>query len=103
MKTLNKIQILGRSGVEPEIRRDGNQEEYVVLSLATHSYHHSTGEETTQWHRVRVYGDDRERAKTLAKGSRCYVEGVMIPVEMERAGKVYHDMEIYSDRLITNI
>ncbi len=102
--TFNSITLLGRLGQDPVTRQDNTGTHYTLLSLATNAFNRNTGEEYTQWHRIRVYEPSEiDKVNQLKKGQHCYVMGTMYPLEMERAGKVYHDKEIFSDRIITGI
>lgn len=79
MASLNKAMIIGRLGVDPELRYTQNNRAVVTLKVATDSsYTDKSGEkvENTEWHRVVVWGKQAESCdRYLKKGRLVYVEG----------------------------
>lgn len=79
MASLNKVQIIGNLGQDPELRHTGSGQSVCTMSIATtDKYKDKDGndQEKTEWHRVIVWGKQGENcAKYLAKGKPCYVEG----------------------------
>jgi single-strand DNA-binding protein len=79
--SLNKVQLIGHLGRDPEIRSTQDGREIATLSLATSETwkDKNTGErkEKTEWHRVVIFSEGLVRiAKDyLEKGSLIYVEG----------------------------
>ena len=76
----NKVNLLGRVGIDPEIRTVNNGNRVASFSLATNdSWRDSTsGErvERTEWHRVILFQRLAEIAhEYLKKGSKVYIEG----------------------------
>ena len=76
---LNKIQIIGRLGQDPETRSTQNNTTVTNLSVATSErYKNKQGEqvETTEWHRVTAWDRLGEICRDyLKKGSLVYIEG----------------------------
>lgn len=77
---LNKVQIIGNLGNEPEQRRTQSGALVVNLSVATSESWRSAETqqltERTEWHRVVLFGRQAETAaEYLHKGSKVYVEG----------------------------
>lgn len=77
---LNKAQIIGRMGKDPEVRYLPSGEAVANITLATSEKwkDKATGEqrEETEWHRVSLFGRDAEVAGDYAKkGDLLYVEG----------------------------
>lgn len=77
---LNKAQIIGRVGKDPEVRHLSNGDAVANLSLATSESwkDKNTGEkkEATEWHRVTFYGRLAEVVgEYVKKGGLLYVEG----------------------------
>ncbi|EFO7858605.1 single-stranded DNA-binding protein [Salmonella enterica] len=77
---LNKVQLIGHLGQDPEARYLPNGTAVTMLSLATSDTwkDKQTGEpkERTEWHRVVLYGKLAEVAgEYLRKGSQVYIEG----------------------------
>jgi single-strand DNA-binding protein len=79
MASLNKVQIIGHLGKDPEIRTTSDGKTMATLSVATsESWNNASGEkqEKTEWHRVVIFGKLAEIAqKYLRKGSKVYLEG----------------------------
>lgn len=80
MSALNKVQIIGNAGQDPEIRYMPNGSAVANLTLATSEKwkDKSTGEpkEETEWHRIAVFGKLAEIiGEYVRKGSKLYIEG----------------------------
>lgn len=78
---LNKVQIIGRLGKDPEVRTFQNGGRVASLSVATSTAwkDKATGEkkERTEWHRVSIMADGLVgiAERFLNKGDSVYVEG----------------------------
>jgi single-strand DNA-binding protein len=81
MRGLNRIVVLGRLGQDPELRQAKNGNPWASFSVAT-SRGRKDGDtwiEETDWHDVRVFGDEAERChRRLRKGSVVAVDGAMV-------------------------
>jgi single-strand DNA-binding protein len=80
MSSLNKAQIIGHLGRDPETRYMPNGDAVTNLAIATSDKwkDKATGEqkEATEWHRVTVFRQLAEIcAQYLKKGSQVYIEG----------------------------
>ncbi len=80
MRSLNKIQLIGNLGQEPELRYSQAGDAILSFSLATSEVwkDKTTGEpqERTEWHRCVAYRKPAEILGQYAhKGSKLYVEG----------------------------
>ena len=79
--SLNKVQLIGNLGADPEIRKTQAGKSIANMRIATsESWKDSqTGErkEKTEWHRVVVFNDKLAEVveKYIRKGSKVYVEG----------------------------
>lgn len=79
--SLNKVQVLGNLGQDPEIRSFPNGGRVANLSIATSETwkDKNTGEkkERTEWHRVAVFVDGLVGVieQYVKKGSKVYIEG----------------------------
>ena len=75
---LNKVQLIGNLGQDPEMRETASGQAVGNFSVAT-SEKVGKGEdreEKTEWHRVIVWGKTAEVCgQYLTKGSKVYVEG----------------------------
>ena len=76
---LNKVQLIGHVGQDPEIRETPQGTKVADLRLATSRYWRDgegNRQEETEWHRVVFWGKTAENVATvLAKGRLVYVEG----------------------------
>jgi single-strand DNA-binding protein len=79
--SLNKVQLIGHLGKDPEIRSFQNGGKAASLSLATSESwkDKETGErkERTEWHRISITNDGLVGVveKYLKKGAKIYIEG----------------------------
>jgi len=78
---LNRVQIIGNLGRDPEVRTLQNGSSVVSLSIATSESwkDKQSGErqERTEWHRVVIFADQLGKLaeRYLAKGSKVFIEG----------------------------
>ena len=84
-KSLNKIQLIGFLGHDPELKVTPKGKSYANLSVGTTD---GVGDYVkTNWHRVVLWGKTAEvAAQYLTKGSQIYVEGVLGYSEFEKSG-----------------
>lgn len=80
MSSLNKVQLIGRLGQDPEVKYLPNGDAVCNISLATSERwkDKQSGEqkEKTEWHRVVLFGKVAEIAgQYLRKGALAYFEG----------------------------
>ena len=79
--SLNKVQLIGRLGADPEIKQMVNGKSVARLSLATSQSwkDKSSGErkEKTEWHRVVIFNEGLVNVvqQYVKKGANVYVEG----------------------------
>ncbi len=79
--SLNKVQLIGRLGADPEVKQMVNGKSVARLSLATSQSwkDKNTGEkkEKTQWHRIVVFNEGLVNVvqQYLKKGAQIYIEG----------------------------
>lgn len=83
MSSLNKVQLLGRLGADPEIRRSNASDAIVNLRIATSETWRdkSSGEkrERTEWHQVVIFNQHLAKVaeQYLKKGNLVLVEGML--------------------------
>lgn len=93
-KSINQVTLLGRVGIEPQLRgTDANP--VVVFTLATNSnYRYETGEvqQKTQWHRISVFKPFLRNSvhQYTRKGSRVLVQGRLVYGEITDAKGATH-------------
>lgn len=77
---LNKAQLIGFTGADSEIRFTAKGKKYAVLRVATGRYSKKGGDrqDFTTWHQVEIWSPGTVKwleSRTLAKGSKVFVEG----------------------------
>jgi len=82
MASLNRVQLIGNLGRDPEARFTANGKKYATFTLAVNrSWKSATGEkqEYTDWFLVNAWGKLAEACNSyLKKGSQVYAEGRLI-------------------------
>tara|TARA_B100001996_G_scaffold13783_1_gene11467 strand:+ start:80 stop:535 length:456 start_codon:yes stop_codon:yes gene_type:complete len=79
--SLNKVQLIGRLGADPDVKQMVNGKSVARLSLATSQTwkDKNTGEkkEKTEWHRIVVFNEGLVNVvqQYLKKGAQIYIEG----------------------------
>ena len=79
--SLNKVQLIGRLGADPEVKQMVNGKSVARLSLATSQSwkDRNSGEkkEKTEWHRIVVFNEGLVNVvqQYLKKGAQIYIEG----------------------------
>jgi len=80
MKTLNKVQLIGRAGGEPQLKYTATGKAVAQLSLATDNYagkdEQGNAQTSTEWHNLVLWERLAETATSyVQKGQLVYVEG----------------------------
>jgi single-strand DNA-binding protein len=108
-RSLNKAEIIGNLGADPEVRSTSGGTRVATLSVATsRSWTNQSGErqEKTEWHRVVLWNTKfRQLAdvaeKYLKKGDRVYVEGrIEYRTWEDRDGNTRYTTEINAREMI---
>ena len=98
MASLNKVQLIGNVGRDPEIRYLPSGDPVANVTLATSErYKDKAGEkqERTEWHRLVFFGKLAEIVeKYVTKGNPIYVEGQIRTSEYEKNGEKRYSTEI---------
>lgn len=93
----NSVQLIGRPGMDPEIKVIGNKKN-VKFSIATNDYYYNDNHElerTTSWHNIVAWGKIAEQAeKYIKKGKRIALEGRLRTRVYEKDGKKNYFTEI---------
>ena len=77
-RTINKVELLGRVGTEPEMKYTPGGTAITTLRLAT-DRRRQDGETTADWHNIVVWGKSAEAVNNyVAKGNRIYVAGRLV-------------------------
>lgn len=76
---MNKVELIGRIGKEPEIKTTKNGSKLATFSIATNEgYLNGFGEfvNNTSWHRIVLWGEEVAKYEALLrKGAQLYVSG----------------------------
>lgn len=102
---LNRVQLLGNCGSDPELRSTSGGQSVLKLRIATtESYldRNKQRQERTEWHSVTVWGKRAEAlAKFLTKGSRVFIEGGLLTSSYDdKEGNKRYRTEIIATNII---
>ena len=99
MASLNRIQLIGRVGRDPETRYTSTQTAVTSFSLATSE--RVKDEERTEWHQVSVFGKTAELVDRYVKeGALVYLEGRLQSREyQDKAGQTKKVWEVIADKV----
>lgn len=102
MAALNKVQLIGNLGRDPETRHTSGDQICNFSVAVTESWKDKNGDkqEHTEWVRVVIWGKLAEIAdKYLRKGSSVYLEGKLKTRKFEKDGKDQYITEVVADRM----
>lgn len=108
-RSLNKVQLIGNLGADPEVRSTSNGSRVATLSLATsRQWKNQAGEkqEKTEWHRIVLWNNKGSTLADIAeryckKGDKIYVEGsIEYRSWQDREGQTRYTTEITARELI---
>jgi single-strand DNA-binding protein len=96
---LNKVQLIGHLGRDPEIRYAPSGDAVANFSVATterwKDKNTQEQKEKTEWHRITVWGRLAEVVgQYLKKGSKVYVEGKLQTRQYEKDGVTHYATEV---------
>ncbi len=105
MRSLNRVQLIGNLGKNPEVRYTANGSAVANFSLATNeSWVGKDGQknERTEWHNIVAWGKLGEICgEYLAKGRQIYIEGKLTTRSWEdRDGNKRYTTEIKAENMI---
>lgn len=101
--SLNKVQLIGYVGADPEIQTIQGGRTVANVSLATTERGYTTGDgreipERTEWHSLVIWGKSAETVGNLVrKGSQLYVEGKLRTRSWDDNGYKRYKTEILVD------
>ena len=94
MKGLNKVELIGRLGHDPEMRYTPNGQAVCNFSMATGRTYTSNGEKITEteWHNITAWGKLAEIVNQyVKKGSKVLVEGRLTPDAASGGPRIWTD------------
>ena len=97
---LNKVQLFGFLGGDPEVRYTNDSEAIARVNIATSESWKKDGEkhEKTEWHRVVFFGKLAEIVgEYLKKGSLVFVEGRIQTRSWDKDGETRYTTEIVGE------
>ncbi|SBP87492.1 single-stranded DNA-binding protein [Thiomonas delicata] len=105
MPSLNKVQLIGHLGRDPEVRYTADGVAVATLALATsRAWKDKGGErrEDTEWSRVVLFGRLAEiAADFLSKGTQAYIEGQLRTRKWaDKDGTERYTTEVVADELL---
>lgn len=104
MEGLNKCQLLGNLGADPELRMTGGGQAVLKIRLATSETYVDKSQqrqERTEWHSIVVWGKRAEGlGKILKKGDRIFVEGGMRTSSYEKDGEKRYKTEVVASQVL---
>lgn len=93
MRGVNKVILVGRLGMDPEVKYNSAGNAKCTFTLATSERYKE--EEQTEWHRIGAFGKTAEICgQYLAKGSQVYIEGKIHTYAYEKDGQKRYITEI---------
>jgi single-strand DNA-binding protein len=100
MRTINRIELLGNLGTDPDLRYTQAGKEVAKFRLATTAYN-PNGEDKTEWHNLIAFGKTAEiAAKYLAKGNLVYLVGHNHTRSWEDKGHTNWITEVIVDEIV---
>lgn len=104
MKGLNKVQLIGNLGKDPEIRYTPEGKQLAKFSMAINrSYKNKEGEtiDDTQWFNIEAWtGLAKIIEEYLKKGDRVYIEGRLKTESYDKDGETKYFTKIVARELI---
>lgn len=98
MARLNRAELIGHLGKDPELKTTAGGASVCTFSLATdESYKDKDGNQQnkTEWHKIVVWGKQAENAaQYLKKGSLVFLEGKLQTRSWEKDGQKHYMTEI---------
>ncbi|MEW5425118.1 single-stranded DNA-binding protein [Amorphus sp. 3PC139-8] len=95
---LNKVQLIGRLGADPDVRELSTGRLVANMRVATTARWKSKGErhERTEWHTVRVFGDPLVKMvrQLFKKGQLVFLEGSLSTRRNEKDGVVRYFTDV---------
>jgi len=99
MATLNRVQLIGRLGQNPEVKYLPSGTTVANFSVATTETKRDEGERT-EWHNLVAFGKLAEVCgEYLRKGSLVYVEGTLRTQKWDKDGQKHSRTEVVANNI----
>ena len=100
-RTINRVELLGRVGADPDLKYSQNGTAVCQLRLAT-DRRRQNGETEADWHSIVCWGKQAEAvAEYVRKGNRLYVSGSLAQNTFETEdGQRRHRTEIHAQEVV---
>ena len=100
-RTINRVELLGRVGTDPETRHSQGGTAVTTLRLAT-DRRRQNGETEADWHSVVCWGKQAEAvAEYVKKGNRLFVAGSLAQNTFEREdGQRVYRTEVHAQEVV---
>ena len=100
-RTINKVELLGRVGTDPEMSYTPGGTAVTKLRLATDRYR-KEGDDETDWHNIVCWGNTAEAVNEyVGKGDRIYVAGRLVQNSWEGDdGQRRHRTEVHTSEIV---
>ena len=100
-RTINKVELLGRVGTDPEMSYTPNGTAITKLRLAT-DRRRQDGQVEADWHDVVCWSKQAEAVNTyISKGQRIYVAGRLVQNTWENGdGERRHRTEVHASEVV---
>ena len=100
-RTINRVELLGRVGADPEMRQSQGGTPITQFRMAT-DRRRQNGETEADWHSVVCWGRQAEAvAEYVRKGNRLYVSGSLAQNTFEtEEGQRIHRTEIHAREVV---
>lgn len=98
---MNQVNLVGRSSREVELRYSAQGKAFMFLTVAVDGYYDKkTGEMTSDFIPVTIWGKEAEKCRNLLKGSLIRVLGRVSVGRFEKNGKTEYPLDIIGDQVI---
>ncbi len=100
-RTINRVELLGRVGGDPDLKYSQNGTAVCQLRLAT-DRRRQNGETEADWHSIVCWGKQAEAvAEYVRKGNRLYVSGSLAQNSYEtEGGERRHRTEVHAQEVV---
>lgn len=103
MASLNRVELIGYLGADPELALTGKGKAKATFRVATtYRWRDSEGEshEETDWHNIVAWNKLAEICRrNLAKGRQVYIEGRLTTRQWERESQIHYRTEVIASNI----